>query len=197
MSTRDGQLDRTTAGTYLTGVGDQLAAAVARGDHEAAEQIVDRVDADGHRAAAVHLGRALDATSLHIPPSKLVSIDTVIADGVRVTTDRLVAVSRWVDTSPANAARDPEALTWVRCAKVGEEAGEVVDALNRATGANPRKGATGSYAEVSKELLDVAFTALAAYEHLNGHHGASMAAFFSHVAAVHTRAGLTDADGTA
>lgn len=197
MPTRDGQLDRATAATYLAGVGDQLTAAVARGDHEAAEQIVDQVDADGHQAAAVHLGRAVDATSLYIPPSNLIDIDAVIAGAVRVTTDRLVAVSQWVDTAPANAARDPEALTWVRCAKVAEEGGEVVDALNRATGANPRKGATGSFAEVSKELLDVAFTALAAYEHLNGHHGSSLAAFFAHVEAVHKRAGLTDAEGTA
>jgi len=197
MAIRDGQLDRGSAEAYLTGVGDQLAGAVARGDHEAAEQIVDRVDADGHRAAAVHLGRAVNATSLYIPASTMVDIDTVIADATRATTDRLVAVSQWVDTAPANAARDPEALTWVRCAKVAEECGEVVDALNRATGANPRKGATDSYAEVSKELLDVALTALAAYEHLDGHRGHSLAAFFAHVQMVHKRAGLTDADGTA
>ncbi len=195
MSIR-GQLDRTAAQTYLAGVGDQLAAAVAAGEPETAERIVDRVDADGHQAAAVHLGRALDATSLYIPKTNLAPIDTVIAGAVRTTTDRLVAVSQWVDNAPANAVRDPEALTWVRCAKVGEESGEVVDALNRATGANPRKGATGSYAEVSKELLDVAFTAFAAYEHLNGHSGMALPAFFSHVEAVHARAGLTDAEDT-
>ncbi len=53
--------------TYLTGVGDQLAAAVARGDLATAETIVDRVDADGHTAAAVVLGRTLDQTSIGVP----------------------------------------------------------------------------------------------------------------------------------
>lgn len=57
-------MDSRTAETYLTGVTDQLGAAVARGDGETAEHIVDQVDADGHQAAAVALGRALDRTSV-------------------------------------------------------------------------------------------------------------------------------------
>lgn len=50
--------------TYITGVVDQLTTAVARGDAEQAEQIVDQVDADGHTAAAAALGAGLDNTSL-------------------------------------------------------------------------------------------------------------------------------------
>ncbi len=56
--------------TYLTGVGDQLAAAVARGDLATAETIVDQVDADGHTAAAAALGHALDRTSIGMPEDR-------------------------------------------------------------------------------------------------------------------------------
>lgn len=58
------KLNPGDADTYLTGVTDQLAGAVARGDGEQAERIVDQVDADGYPAAAVALGRALDHTSV-------------------------------------------------------------------------------------------------------------------------------------
>lgn len=79
--------------------------------------------------------------------------------------DIVYAVSDWIDA--ANAQRDPEALLWGRVAKVSEEAGEVVAALTGATGANPRKGQHGRMADVERELLDVAMTALCAVAHLH------------------------------
>ena len=72
-------------------------------------------------------------------------------------------------------------LTWIRVTKVAEEVGEVIDALNGAQGTNPRKGVTCSWDDVSKELLDVAASALLAWEHLNDNEGHSMVAFAEHV----------------
>jgi hypothetical protein len=84
---------------------------------------------------------------------------------------RAAVLSRWVDDGLAG--RDPETIVWHRVAKIGEEAGEVIDALIGATGGNPRKGVVGSMDHVVKELLDVAATALGAVEHLTGNQGTS------------------------
>jgi NTP pyrophosphatase (non-canonical NTP hydrolase) len=83
------------------------------------------------------------------------------------------ALSKWIDEHPGNAARDPEARSWGRLAKVQEEAGEVVAAFIGYTGQNPRKGVTHTLDDVVKELLDVAITALGAVEHVTGHTGPS------------------------
>lgn len=126
-----------------------------------------------------------------------ITTDAIMSDALRDAVARLVAISQWVDAWPANAARDPEALNWVRVAKVANEAGEAVQALDEAGGGNPRKP-YGTMGAVNKELLDTALAALAAYEHLNGHTGFSVAALFSHIEGVYSRAGrppvaLTDA----
>lgn len=102
----------------------------------------------------------------------------------------LAALSAWIDGHPANAARDAEARLWGRVAKVQEEAGEVISALIGVTGQNPRKGVTHSMDDVAAELLDVAVTALAAYEHVTGNQGQSVPALGDHVAALVRRAGL-------
>jgi hypothetical protein len=57
-------MDYSQHEAYMTGVVDQLGAAVAAGDAEQAERIVDQVDADGYQAAAVALGVGLRRTSL-------------------------------------------------------------------------------------------------------------------------------------
>lgn len=101
-------------------------------------------------------------------------------------------LSDWIDSHPANLARDPEAAAWSRLAKIGEEFGEVVAAYIGATGQNPRKGITHQMYDVEKELLDVALTALAAYEHLTGNTGRSMDVFASQVARVVARARKAD-----
>jgi hypothetical protein len=107
---------------------------------------------------------------------------------------QIAALSRWVDDAPANRSRDPEAALWGRVSKVAEESGEVIAALIGATGQNPRKGVTATMDDVGKELLDVALTALAAYEHINGNGGGSLAALVGHIEKTAVRAGLVDAE---
>lgn len=101
---------------------------------------------------------------------------------------QLAAISQWVDDAPENLARDPEARRWGRLAKVAEEAGEVISAFIGATGQNPRKGVCASEAEVVKELMDVAVTALCAAEHMTGNHGQSLGLLFEHILFLHKRA---------
>lgn len=104
------------------------------------------------------------------------------------TASRLAEISQWIDD--ANAHRDPEAITWGRLAKVSEECGELIEAYIGCTGQNPRKGVTHNLEDVKKELLDIAFTALAAYEHLTGNFGGSLGAFVEHTIFLHKRAQL-------
>lgn len=99
-------------------------------------------------------------------------------------------LSAWIDASPANLARDREAATWGRLAKISEECGEVIAAFIGATGQNPRKGVVGDLTDVQNEVLDVALTALCAYEHLTGHEGKAIKALVSHTRNRHHRAGL-------
>ncbi|SRR5712691_8884480 len=91
----------------------------------------------------------------------------------------LAMISDWIDNSPENLARDPEARTWGRLAKVSEECGEVIGAYIGVTGQNPRKGVNHSQDDVLKELLDVAITALCAYEHMTGNKAQSLEALFT------------------
>ncbi len=102
------------------------------------------------------------------------------------------AVSQWIDDAPANRERPAEALLWSRVAKVAEEAGEVVAALIGATGANPRKGVDATMADVERELLDVAFAALCAVDHLRtaaGQEGIAIDLLAEHIRTVAERAG--------
>jgi hypothetical protein len=111
--------------------------------------------------------------------------DTRKSDAIRA----LIAISEWIDEAPRNAARDQEALTWSRLAKIQEEAGEVVSEFIAYTGQNPRKPQDdGALVRVFKELLDVAATALAAYEHLNGHQGRAVEDLFDHIIGLKYRA---------
>ncbi|MDG9728378.1 MULTISPECIES: MazG-like family protein [unclassified Streptomyces] len=106
----------------------------------------------------------------------------------------LFAVSRWIDGTPANRERDPEALLWGRTAKVSEEAGEVVAALIGALGHNPRKGVYDTLEHVEYELLDLAMTALCATAHLYTRKGQApdlLTLLDQHVRTVAERAGLT------
>ncbi|MCR6649734.1 MAG: MazG-like family protein [Cellulomonas sp.] len=107
----------------------------------------------------------------------------------RASTDALVALSRWIDAGQP-VTRDPEAVTWGRIAKLTEESGEVVAAFIGATGQNPRKGVTHTIADVGDELLDVAITALGAYEHLTQHQGLALRRLDDKIVAVAARAGV-------
>jgi hypothetical protein len=116
----------------------------------------------------------------------------------RLPEDQLAAISMWVDASPANMARDAEAATWGRLSKVAEECGEVIAAYIGVTSQNPRKGITHTDADVCKELLDVAVTALAAYEHMTGNMGAALEALDKHINYLYerTKNGNTTSDAT-
>lgn len=100
----------------------------------------------------------------------------------------LVNLSKWIDAG--NDHRDPEAIAWGRISKITEEAGEVIAAFIGSTGQNPRKGVTHSLEDVKKELLDVAITALGAYEHLDGHSGNALPALYVAITSVAKRAGV-------
>jgi NTP pyrophosphatase (non-canonical NTP hydrolase) len=76
----------------------------------------------------------------------------------------VAAVANWLDEH--NGAGPAE--LGMRLLKVTEEAGEAAAAWIGATGQNPRKGITHTYADVAAELADVAFTALVAITSL-GH----------------------------
>lgn len=109
--------------------------------------------------------------------------------------DRVAEVSQWIDQH--NAHRDPEAAEWGRLAKIGEEFGEVMEAFIAQTGQNPRKPMDIRAAvRVDKELLDVAFTALAAWESRHGNVGQVMHAFAAHVKFVHERADAVRVEAT-
>lgn len=99
-------------------------------------------------------------------------------------------ISDWIDNYEPNKERSPEAQLWGRVAKVYEEKEEVISALVGYTNQNPRKGQTHTLEDVRKELLDVALTALAAVEHIDGNDGLSLTALLQHIHYVHTRAGL-------
>jgi hypothetical protein len=106
-----------------------------------------------------------------------------------VAATSLVAISRWIDEAPRNAARDREAATWGRISKIGEEFGEVIAAFIAFTGQNPRKPQdSDALIGVGKELLDVALTALGAYEHLTDHQGLAIGDLFEHIEYVRDRA---------
>ena len=100
----------------------------------------------------------------------------------------LTTLSSWIDS--ANAARGSEAVTLHRLIKLAEENGEVVTALIGALGSNPRKGVTNGWDKVLDELLDVAVTALGAYEHLDGHRGRALPRLLEKIEAVAIRAGV-------
>jgi hypothetical protein len=104
----------------------------------------------------------------------------------------LTALSQWVDASyPVDIA--PETVLWRRIAKIGEEHGEVIQALIGAVGENPRKGVTHTMADVCEELLDVAVCALAAYEHVTEHQGLAVEMLEWKILRVAERAGVVDA----
>lgn len=104
----------------------------------------------------------------------------------------IAKLSGWIDDWPPNATRDTEALTWMRLAKIAEESGEVITKYIAVTRGNPRKDhwAPVRISEVMTELLDVALSALAAYEHMEGAHGTCLTKFVEHLNGRMARVGL-------
>lgn len=100
---------------------------------------------------------------------------------------QLCNISHMIDTSASYADCETEAILWRRCAKVAEEAGEVISALIGVIGENPRKGVTHTMGDVESELLDVAATALGAVAHLHDNEDDPILLLAAHVRRVHTR----------
>lgn len=66
----------------------------------------------------------------------------------------------WLDKEAVSASEADVRL--LRILKIGEEFGEVAEALHGALGANPRKGHSHTWDHVQKELCDVITTAMVA-----------------------------------
>ncbi|RMI38801.1 MazG-like family protein [Streptomyces triticirhizae] len=71
-------------------------------------------------------------------------------------------IRTWLDANTGGQTETEREL--LRVLKIGEEFGEVAEALHGAHNANPRKGASHTRADVSKELVDVAVTTLIALD---------------------------------
>jgi NTP pyrophosphatase (non-canonical NTP hydrolase) len=97
-------------------------------------------------------------------------------------------LSAWIDASYGEIHSEVHARR--RVDKLMEECGEVGQALGGWFGENPRKGVTHTREDVLKELLDVALTALGAWESLTGNTGGSGNALQEHVVSRLARVGL-------
>lgn len=108
-----------------------------------------------------------------------------------IQTGRAVArLSAWIDGSyPADM--HPELVLRRRIDKLMEEVGETGQALGGYTGENPRKGVTHDREDVMGELLDVAVTALGAWEHMDGNRGRSVLHLATKLDGLLVRVGLT------
>lgn len=76
------------------------------------------------------------------------------------TWEQIGRLRKWLDDEAAQSSAADVRL--LRVLKIGEEYGEVAEALHGALGANPRKGASHTWDDVQKELIDVAVTTLVA-----------------------------------
>ncbi|MCY0961933.1 MazG-like family protein [Streptomyces sp. H27-H5] len=76
------------------------------------------------------------------------------------TWDRIVRIKGWLDENAGDLTERER--TMMRVLKIGEEFGEVAEALHGALGSNPRKGSSHTWEDVTKELVDVAVTTLVA-----------------------------------
>jgi hypothetical protein len=98
------------------------------------------------------------------------------------------AISARIDAEPRNQENTPlENLLLRTSIKLGEEYGELNEAIIGVTGQNPRKGETHTWDHVDKELMDIAVTALAAYEHRHNNDGSAIKRLASHVASIRLR----------
>jgi NTP pyrophosphatase (non-canonical NTP hydrolase) len=117
--------------------------------------------------------------------------------GIRksVLSESVRRLSQWIDDSYPDDMPE-ELVLRRRTGKLMEEAGEVASALGGYTGENPRKGVTHSRDDVMAELLDVAVTALGAWEHMDGNRGHAFFALTLKLDAILLRANLGPEPGS-
>lgn len=77
----------------------------------------------------------------------------------KMTWDGVHKLREWLDSEDQAAAGDVKLL---RVLKIGEEFGEVAEAITGALGANPRKGNSHTWRDVEKELADLIVTGMVA-----------------------------------
>jgi hypothetical protein len=119
----------------------------------------------------------------HQPGSSTTRPDDVGGMGLMIAD-----VSRWIDESPRNKLNTfTENLLLRTSVKIGEETGELNEALIGMLGQNPRKQTAHTMVDVEKELLEIAFTALGAIEFLHQNDGSSAIRFAGHVVTVTDR----------
>ena len=104
---------------------------------------------------------------------------------------KIAELSEWIDGSYPESLIGTELHVRRRVDKLMEESGEVGQAVGGWFGENPRKGVTHTRADVLAELLDVAVTALGAYESLTGNAGSSIPALDAKLNMILERAGLS------
>lgn len=76
------------------------------------------------------------------------------------TWDQVAELRNWLDDAVEEGA--PADVLLLRVLKIGEEFGEVSEAVHGALGANPRKGHSHTWTDVENELVDVIVTAMVA-----------------------------------
>ncbi|MHB9861229.1 MazG-like family protein [Streptomyces sp. YIM S03343] len=76
------------------------------------------------------------------------------------TWQQVDTIRKWLDDEAEVAGSADVRL--LRVLKIGEEYGEVAEALHGALGANPRKGHSHTWPDVQKELVDVIVTSMVA-----------------------------------
>lgn len=103
---------------------------------------------------------------------------------------KIAALSRWIDGSYPPEMIGTELHVRRRVDKLMEEAGEVGQAVGGYYGENPRKGKTHEREDILAELLDVAVTALGAYESMTGNTGSSLTALDAKLNFILDRVGI-------
>ncbi|MGV2914515.1 MazG-like family protein [Streptomyces alfalfae] len=78
------------------------------------------------------------------------------------TWDQVGQIRKWLDTEAEDVGQARVRL--MRVLKIGEELGEVAEAVHGALGANPRKGHSHTWTDVEKELVDTIVTAMVALD---------------------------------
>lgn len=79
----------------------------------------------------------------------------------------ITKIDNWLDSRVGvEYWNQPLAQDWARVSKIGEELGEAINELIKATGQNPRKGIdVDSWDKLRLELADVVFTGILAIQH--------------------------------
>jgi len=182
---------------------------VARAIRELTNAGYPQADAAGAVAAALRTGRAglgrhhiayssaqgaYTITELAPPPEPGGQSLNALSEGSDAVLARLAvllttitAADAWLDSAASPEYRtNPLAQRWHRLTKVCAEAGEVWEAVETATGGNPRKARTRDE-KILEELADTAMAALLGIQHETKDVAITWSIFLAAAAKVHGR----------